>query len=328
MKRRLSAFLLFGLSMLVTSMTHAASTVELFHFFVLGQRAVAEDTALSEFLQHANTAKPSFVVLNGIRNAKEPCHDDVYRRRSKVVAESGVPVIVSLTASDWARCRNEMGRSNSQDRLRFLREVLFEKDLAQHAKSLPVVQQSTAAVYRQYSENIRWEWYGVLFATMNLPSNNNHYLSAAGGNNEFEDRLIANRHWLRRVFNQAKYRKMKAIVLFVDGNPMVVPTKVKGKETRDGFLEMRKHLTSLAGKYPGKILLVHNQEGSGKIVWRRNFGIVGVSRHALDIAVTPARTVGFSAKPIIPVKVDGATKGEAAKDEAAKGDAANQEEKP
>jgi hypothetical protein len=208
--------------------------------------------------------------------------------------ESEVPAVLSLQATDWALCRNESKQSMAQDRLRWVREWLLDERRPQHTKPLPIVQQSTSAMFRPYAENMRWEINGVLFATVNLPSNNNHYLAAAGRNNEFEDRLVANRHWLRRIFNHAKYHHLKAIVLFTDANPMTVPSRASRRAQRDGFVETRKYLSARVAQYPDRVLIIHAQRATPRIVWRRNLGSLGVgNRKTLDVTVSPGASVRF-----------------------------------
>ncbi len=293
-----SAAIVFALLMLLASRLHAAPQTDTFHFTVISQRT-ADDGALLHSMQQASHDHASFIVVNGIRPRQEACSDEVLQRRSKVLAQIAVPVFVSLGAFDWAECRNEMRRSIAQDRLGFLREWLYVKNLSAHAKHLRPKQQSTAAMHRQYSENMRWESNKVLFATVNLPSNNNNYLAAAGRNHEFEDRAMANRHWLRRVFNHARYHKIKSIVLFADANPMVVPSRSRRQSDRpDGFSDVRKQLTDLAGKYSGRVLLVHAQPANRGIVWKRNLGVVGVGNGVYDIMVKPRTSARFTVKRV------------------------------
>lgn len=292
------ATIVFALSMLVASLLHAAPKTDGFHFTVISQRTV-DDGALLRSVQQASHDHASFIVVNGLRPRQEACSDEVLQRRSKVLAQTAVPVFVSLGAFDWAECRNEKKRSIAQDRLGFLREWLFVKNLSAHTKHLRPKQQSTAAMHRQYSENMRWEWNEVLFATVNLPANNNNYLAAAGRNHEFEDRAMANRHWLRRVFNHARYHKIKSIVLFVDANPMVIPSRVRRQSERpDGFSDVRKQLTDLAGRYSGRVLLVHAQHASRGIAWKRNLGVVGVGNGVYDVMVKPRTSARFAVKRV------------------------------
>ncbi len=298
MKRWIRPFLFFVLALLSVSALHAAPGSANFSFSVIGKRPI-EDATLSAAIRHADASNASFIVVNGIRPPQEACTDAIYQRRKKLLDESEKPLVVSLSSWDWAECRNENGQSAAQERLSFLRGLLFESVQPQHATKLSMVRLSSTAKFRNHAENLRWEMNGVLFATLNMPSNNNHYLAAAGRNNEFEDRLTANRYWLQRLFAQAKNRKMKGIVLFADGNPMVLPTRSNRSARRDGFVEMRKQLGSLAAKFSGKVLLVHGHPSSGNVTWRDNLGMVGVGRHSFDIAVRPGMTAMFSVRPVL-----------------------------
>src|SRR5690606_20388482 len=127
--------------------------------------------------------------------------------------------IVSITASDWAQCVNAKNRSIATERISRVRDVFFTDEFSLGDSKIPVSRQSAMPKFRMYAENMRWRINDVMFATINLPSNNNNYLNAAGRNNEFEDRQIANTDWLKRLFLTAKIGKMDGIVLFCDGIP-------------------------------------------------------------------------------------------------------------
>jgi hypothetical protein len=101
----------------------------------------------------------------------------------------------------------------------------------------------------------------VLFATVNLPANNNHFLPEAGRNSEFEDRLVANRSWLQRLFAMAQRKQLDGIVLFSDGDVGVLDDDDSSllpsfSSKQDGFAGPRKQIRTLAKKFSGKVLLV------------------------------------------------------------------------
>lgn len=134
--------------------------------------------------------------------------------------------------------------------------MLFQDEFSIGTSRLPLLRQSATAKFRNYAENSRWEVGGVMFATINLPANNNHYRLEAGRNSEFEDRLIATRDWLHHLAVHASISRVDAIVLFSDRNPIAPPRRgIK----RDGFKEARQQISSLAAKFPGRVLLVHGQ---------------------------------------------------------------------
>ena len=285
-------------ALLIAPTTHALPKTSQFKFAVIGQDASRDDSALLEAIKRVSLSKYSFVLINGLRPQHELCRDDTFQRRKKILNEAGKQTIVSLAARDWAECRNEKGESAAQERLNYLRGLLFENEQPNRESYFHVVRQSSVVKFRNYAENARWESGGIQFATINLPSNNNHYLAAAGRNNEFEDRLIANRTWLQRVFSHAKGRKMKGIVLFVDGNPLAVPARSNRPEWRDGFAEVRRQITTLAARFPGKVLLIHGQQSAGKITWRDNLGLLGIGWGTFEVGIKRGANVTFSSKRI------------------------------
>ena len=286
MKRPIRLLLCAGM-VLLASLAQAASAERGFGFAVIGQAAGGNDAALHEALKQADHKKSAFIVVQGIRPRHETCSDSVYERRRHILGEAGRAVIIALAARDWAECRNDGGESAAQERLNHLRSLLFEGDHTARTKKLTLVRQSSAARFRDHAENASWEQNRILFATINLPSNNNHYLAAAGRNYEFEDRLVVNKAWLQRLFNQAKRHKMRGIVLFADANLLASPVRANRTDRRDGFAEIRKAFVALAARFPGKVLLVHGQPSSGGIAWRDNLGAIGAGRGALHIEVHP-----------------------------------------
>jgi len=146
----------------------------------------------------------------------------------------------------------------------------------------------------------------VLYATVNMPANNNHYLNEAGRNSEYEDRLVANRFWLNRLFAIARRDKLEAVVLFSEGDVKALsqPTGLQAllRDTapdNDGFAEPRRLILSLAQKFHGKVLLVDGTRVRGKpaIEWRGNVGHLVAGADALEVVVDPATKTLFKVDP-------------------------------
>jgi hypothetical protein len=240
-----------------------------------------------------------FVVVNGIKPKSEACSDAIYGQRKAVFEEAKNGLVVSPAASDWSDCRNLRDRSAAVDRLNRLRELFFVDEFSFGASKIPMVRQSATAKFRNYSENARWEIDDIMFATVNLPANNNHYRIEAGRNSEFEDRLIANRDWLQRIFSIAARRKMAGIVLFSDGNPLAAPgfsSRLNSAGKRDGYAEMRQQIAALSARFSGRVLLVHGQAEATKatIDWRGNLGELGVGTGWAKIDVKRSLSVLFA----------------------------------
>jgi len=251
-----------------------------FSFGVIPRGNSTDITNFQDALASTDRENLAFVVVNGIKPATEPCEDKSYIHQKKLIETAKNGLIVSLIATDWAKCKNENGKSAAIGRLNRLRDLFFADEYSIGASKIPLIRQSAIAKFRNYGENARWEFGNVMFVTINIPSNNNHYLIEAGRNSEFEDRLVANRAWLKRIFTYAATKKMEGIVLFCDANPLAKP---KGNVHRDGFKETRQQLVSLAAKFPGKVLLIHSPNEANEsipspspISWNNNIGTVTV----------------------------------------------------
>jgi hypothetical protein len=295
----------------------AASATEPFQFGVIGHafRGKSDEPVLKQALKATGQADLAFVVANGIKAGTEPCTDRLFAQRKALLNDSEQPLIVSLAASDWSACRNSLGRTAAIDRLNRLRDMFFADSQSLGEHKLALSRLSSTASFRSYSENAHWEYGGVLFATINLPGNNNHYLTEAGRNSEFEDRLVANRVWLKRLFMLAQRKKLAGIVLFSDGD-VGVQTEERSSllpsfSTRqDGFAVPRRQIKTLAQKFPGQVLLVDTQatavasrrkEAMPAIEWHGNLGHVSVYAGWMAIQVAspaaPAVPAPGAAKP-------------------------------
>lgn len=280
-----------------------------FNFGVIGHlRAPSEDSpALLSAIEETDADSLAFVVIQGIKAPQDACNDKVYMRQKSVLDGAHNGVIVSLSATDWARCPPESGKSSAVGRLGRLRDLFFFDDFSLGASRIPVIRQSTIAKFRGFPENSRWQIGDVMFATLNLPSNNNNYVVDAGRNSEFEDRLIANRDWLNRVFSFAHREKVAGIVLFSDSNPFAQGRMSGGQ--RDGFIETRKLVSSLAGKFQGKVLVVHGQPSpasrAGAIAWNGNIGEIGAQAGWIKVNVNTIQNRVFSVEPHVAQAAEG-----------------------
>ena len=284
----------------------AGRSADQHRFGVIGHSfASAGDARFRKALADTSDKSLAFVVVTGIKASQEPCGDKLYQERRTLVEKAKRPTIVLPAGSDWTECRNSAGRTNAIERLNRLRELFHGEPASLGAKTLPLTRLSMSPRFRSYAENAHWTVDKVLYATVNLPANNNHYLAAAGRNSEYEDRLVANRFWLNRLFTLARRDKVDAIVLFSEGDiqPLLTePTGLRGllrrpPATHDGFAATRKQVQSLAQRFKGKVLLVDSaalpKKGRPAIEWRENVGHVSVGGEAVEIEVMPERKTLF-----------------------------------
>lgn len=265
------------------------------HTFATG----APEAQLEKALVHTRKASLAFVVATGVKGAAEPCSDELYMRRRDLLEEAKRPVVVVPAASDWSYCKNASGRLVSVERLNRLRELLYEEPSALGTKPLMLARQSANAKFRSYAENAYWIVGDVLYATVNLPSNNNNYRSEAGRNSEYEDRTVANRFWLTRLFSQARGKQLTGVVLFSEGNVNILKEEPGllarfGRSSltpQDGYSAARRQIVALARKFKGKVLLIDTAPVPNgtepAIAWRENVGHVSVGSRVMHVDVTP-----------------------------------------
>jgi hypothetical protein len=279
-----------------------------FQFGVIGHafKAAADEAVLKRAIADTAQADPAFIVATGIKAAAEPCSDRLYAQRRELLNESAQPLIVSLAGSDWSACLNSAGRSNAIERLNRLRELFYGDGESLGARRIPLTRLSSTAKFRSYAENAHWEYGKVLFATVNLPANNNHFRPEAGRNSEYEDRLVANRAWLHRLFTLAARQKMHGLVLFSDGD--VGLQQEEGfsllpsfQARQDGFAEPRRQIQAMAEKFKGKVLLIDAQNNAAAgtepaIHWRGNVGHLSLGAEWAEVRVAPDAATLFTIK--------------------------------
>jgi hypothetical protein len=265
------------------------------------------ESRLKQAIDETSEKSLAFVVVTGIKGAQENCGDKLYQKRRDMIEQARRPMIVAPAGSDWTDCKNSAGRSTAIERLNRLRELLYPEPASLGLEKLPLMRQSMSPRFRSYAENAHWEVDKVLYATVNLPSNNNHFVPAAGRNSEYEDRLVANRFWLNRLFAVARRDKVHALVLFSEGDlkPFSEPTGLRALLRRtptgyDGFAETRRQLLALAQKFKGKVLLV-DSAGLAKgaqpaIGWHGNIGHLTIGAGAIEVSVDPGAKALFTLK--------------------------------
>jgi len=264
------------------------------HSFTNGGSEAVREQALAG----GRKAPLAFVVATGIKGEKEPCSDELYIHRRDMLELAKKPVVVLPAASDWSGCKNSAGKSVAIERLNRLRELLYEEPGVPGARTLALSRLSANVKFRSYAENAYWVVGNVLYATVNIPSDNNHYRPEAGRNSEYEDRTVANRFWLNKLFMQAKRKKLAAVVLFSEGKvnilseePGLLARLGRSPETMDGYAIVRRQITALAKKFNGKVLLIDTAKVPNgtepAILWRANIGHVSVGSRTMHVQVVP-----------------------------------------
>ena len=285
---------------------HEAKEDAAHRFAVIGHGLTETgDKRLKHTLDEIDDAPLAFVVVTGVKGTGEPCSDKLYQQRRELVDATRRPVVVLPAGSDWTECRNSAGRTNAIERLNRMRELYYGEGSALGKPRLALTRLSTSPRFRSYAENAHWSVGKVLYATLNLPANNNHYLTEAGRNSEYEDRLVANRFWLNRLFTLARRDKLDALVLFSEGDIKALsqPTGLRAllrsaMPENDGFAETRRQVLALAQKYRGKVLLIDSgrlvKGARPAIAWQGNVGHLSTGAQAVELQVDPGAKALFT----------------------------------
>jgi hypothetical protein len=272
----------------------------------------ADEAPLRQALLATGDTAHAFVVATGIKHVDDACSDALYLARRELFAEAPRPLVLVPAASDWSVCTTPAGRSAAQERLTRLRELFFDEPTTLGVRKMSLTRLSSTAKFRSFAEYAQWEVGNVLYATMNVTSDNNHFRPEAGRNSEFEDRMVANRAWLHRLATYAQRKKLAAIVLFSEGDIGLPAPETKGiklpkvlaaplaNSRQDGYADVRRQVTAIALKFPGKVLLVDSAplaEGSTPaITWQGNLGHLSLGSHAVEVKVTPNSSTLFAIK--------------------------------
>ncbi|MES2902246.1 MAG: hypothetical protein V4723_21135 [Pseudomonadota bacterium] len=259
---------------------------------------------LTKSLARTRSASLEFVVATGIKEGAEPCTDAVYSKRRKLLDGARRPLIVIPAASDWSECRNG-GRRAGLERLNRLRELLYEEAESLGERKMGLSRLSMSSQFRSYAENAYWVVDSVMYATVNIPADNNLYRPEAGRNSEFEDRSVANRYWIKRLFALARGKKLDALVLFSEGDVKILSEPPKwlarlgrGPTGQDGYVQLRHQIQGLAQKFAGKVLLVDTApvaaNGLPTIAWKGNLGHVSVGSGVYEMKVAPKAAEMFA----------------------------------
>ncbi|WP_426110015.1 hypothetical protein [Massilia sp. PWRC2] len=319
MKRRLLAAVLSSLVLLTLAWPAAAQKLskgagsvqqadpDRHQFGIIGHsfHASGGEARLKQAISDESEAALAFVVVTGIKGVEEACSDRLYARRRELLDDAKRPLIVLPASSDWSECKNSAGRSAAIERLNRLRELLYGESTSLGVRKLALTRLSTNTKFRSYAENAHWQVGDVLYATVNLPANNNHYRPEAGRNSEFEDRMVANRFWLNRLFAMARRQQLAAVVLFSEGDVKALAPRsgLRGLLDRatanaDGFDEPRRQIATLAAKFGGRVLLVDSDLTAPKAVpaieWRGKLGHLSLGSQAVEVVVTPGTAQLFT----------------------------------
>ena len=237
-----------------------------FSFAVLGDTPASnrDEAITAQVLAQIGHETDLIVHVGNIKSKNERCDDELYLRRRALFETSPVPFVMTPGQHDWTDCDQTIaGRYGPVERLTRLRELFFESPQSLGELKQDLQRLSDTGRYRNYPENARWEYGGILFVTLNMPGTHNNYRTGAGRNGEYEERILANSFWLRQAFALATREKYKGIVIAFEADPNFEGRlNLDASDGRDPYADFKATLARLAAKYPGQVLLLHGAHGN------------------------------------------------------------------
>jgi len=250
----------------------AAQTVQ---FAVIGSvpESPAQEAPVRSLLAAiASRPEIDFILDDGnLKGPLEPCTDTLLQDRQALLNSSAKPLLFVPGAHDWVDCQQPAaGHFDPLERLDLLRDLMFATSDSMGAGAMQLSHESDITRFRNFHENTEWQQGPVLFVTLNVAGNNNHYVDAGGRNGEFDDRTIANRFWLEHALRSARQHHPAAIVIAIEGDPGLGVQSQHGPfdwldfrlaSQRDGYQEFKQDLLKFAQQYDGPILLINQVHG-------------------------------------------------------------------
>lgn len=261
-------FLLCLLLLLAPAAAHA----EAFEFLAFGdmpycsqnEAPCADEQRLNALVDRMNAARPAFSVFVGDTKAGgEHCTDAVVRDRTRRWFDRFEhPLIYTPGDNEWTDCwQDRAGRFDPRERLALLRREFFPGAESLGRVTLPLERQADLdPARREFVENARWTYQGVVFATVHAVGSDNNRPplqgpQPPGAAEEFPPRNAANVAWIEAAFAQAERVRAPALVFLFQAD--IFFRDRCGFGDYEGHVATRAALLEGARRYGRPVLLIH-----------------------------------------------------------------------
>lgn len=203
-------------------------------------------------IEEINATDLAFVVHDGdIKSGSTPCTDDSFERVKAQFQSIRHPLIYTFGDNEWTDCdRVKTNFFAPMERLAKLRELFTQGDESLGQRTITLERQSATPQFAAYRENVRWSTGEVVFATLNVPGDRNHF-----GMPEYAERNAANIAWIREAFARARSQSARGVMLIMQANPHF--DLASTNSLRRGFNEMLKVIESETVAFQKPVVLVH-----------------------------------------------------------------------
>lgn len=203
-------------------------------------------------ISEINASDLAFVVHDGdIKSGSTPCTDESFERVKAQFQTIRHPLIYAFGDNEWTDCDRIATNSFApMERLARLRELFTEGDQSLGQRTITLERQSADPRFAAYRENVRWSTGEVVFATLNVPGDRNHF-----GAPEFAARNVANIAWIREAFARARSQSARGVMLIMQANPHFDLAATNA--LRRGFNEMLGVIEEETVAFQKPVVLVH-----------------------------------------------------------------------
>jgi hypothetical protein len=218
----------------------------------------------------------AFTVFDGdLKDGSTPCTDDQYTAAVERFDRLSAPAVYVPGDNEWTDChRKAAGGYDNLERLAHLRRTMFAGEMSFGRRRMRLTHQGAPG--REYSENTRWSFGGVVFVGLDIPGSNNNTVSSeaecsdgsvrtaadcAADNAEYEARNKADIDWLRRSLAAARTQRARGVVVVIQADPGFDLPETAANERNlpayDGYTGFLAALVEETRAFRGQVVLVH-----------------------------------------------------------------------
>ena len=206
-------------------------------------------------IDRINAINPEFSVFIGdIKGGSTPCSDEAFDAMRAVFDHHTRPLIYTPGDNEWTDCwREPAGSYDASERKERVVSMFTVPGQSIGQQTLPLEQQEGQ------QENARWQWNGVVFATLHMTGSNNNFQQRDGAIAEHMQRDALNAEWLAETASAAA--DAAGLFLFIHANPQWDA----GWWQPTGFDRFRQQLIDVAAEFPGQLAVAHGDTHTFRI---------------------------------------------------------------
>jgi hypothetical protein len=207
-------------------------------------------------------------VLPPISTSNPGWNQGVYNK----FQQFSMPLVYTPGDNEWTDCHKSKEKSSGYPlkELASVRELFFARPghtLGLHDKVVQTQAQQFDPAYpsdAKFVENLMWKNAGVVFVTVNMPGSNNDTLPWSGSfadpgaqGQEVYERNLANLHWLRAAFDEARATRARAIVIALQADMWDLSALGAGGDGLDQYTGFVHKLAELCVQFGKPVLLLN-----------------------------------------------------------------------